>query len=64
MEGLSLSLTKSKGEGILSGIKVSIFIQNLHILFVDDILILKNDSLVEWREISRVLNHFYWASGL
>ena len=64
MEGLNLALKKSKGEGLFSFIKVSRFIQILHLLFVDDILILTNDSVVEWREISRVLNHFCLASSL
>jgi hypothetical protein len=58
MEGLSLALKKSKREGLLTGIKVSRFIRILHLFFVDDILILTNDSLSEWKEINRVLNHF------
>jgi hypothetical protein len=40
MEGLSLSLNKSLREGKLSGIKVSRLVRILHLLFVDDVIIM------------------------
>jgi hypothetical protein len=64
MEGLSLALKRSQADGLLSGIKVSRFIKILHLLFVDDILIMTKDSIEEWKEISRVLILFCSASGL
>jgi hypothetical protein len=45
MEGLSLTLKKSQEDGILTGIKVSRLIKVLHLLFVDDILIMTKASL-------------------
>jgi hypothetical protein len=46
------------------GIKVSRLIKVLHLLFVDDILIMTKASMVEWQEIKRVLGRFCNASGL
>jgi hypothetical protein len=48
MEGLSLALKKGQEEGLLMGIKVSRLIKVLHLLFVDDILIMTKVSLEEW----------------
>jgi hypothetical protein len=64
MEGLSLLLKNNIGEGKLSGIKVSRLINILHLLFVDDVLIMTKDSLHEWIEISKIINLFCKASGL
>jgi hypothetical protein len=61
---LSLALKRSQVDGLLTGIKVSRLIKILHLLFVDDILIMTIDSIAEWKEISRVLNFFCNASGL
>jgi hypothetical protein len=58
MEGLSLALKRSQDEGLLMGIKVSRLIKILHLLFVDDILIMTKDSIAEWQEIKRVLESF------
>jgi hypothetical protein len=64
MEGLSLALKDSQAEGNITGIKVSRFIKVLHLLFVDDILIMTKASLSEWLEIKRILDNFCGASGL
>jgi hypothetical protein len=48
----------------LSGIKVSILIKILHLLFVDDVLIMTKASIEEWKEIERILCVFCGASGL
>jgi hypothetical protein len=40
MEGLTLMFKKSISEGEISGIKVTNFINIVHIMFVDDVLIL------------------------
>jgi hypothetical protein len=64
MEGLSLALKRSQDEGLLTGIKVSRLIKILHLLFVDDILIMTKASIAEWKEIKRVLNVFCSATGL
>jgi hypothetical protein len=64
MEGLSLSFKKSLSEGKLTCIKVSRLIKILHLLFVDDIIIMSKASLAEWQEIHRILGVFCRASGL
>jgi hypothetical protein len=48
MEGLSLALKRGQVEGKLTGIKVSRLIMILHLLFVDDIIIMSKASLDEW----------------
>jgi hypothetical protein len=64
MEGLSLSLNKSLWDGKLSGIKVSCLVRILHLLFVDDVIIMKKTSVDEWKEIHKLLNIFCVAFGL
>jgi hypothetical protein len=64
MEGLSLALKKAKDEGYISGIKVSRMIRILHLLFVDDILIMTRATLSEWEVIQDILQNFCCASGL
>ena len=36
----------------------------LHLLFVDDVIIMSNASILEWQEIHALLNSFYVASDL
>jgi len=47
MEGLRVLLKNNIGEGNLSGIKVSRMIKILHLLFVDDDLIMTKATLQE-----------------
>jgi hypothetical protein len=63
MEGLSLLLKESQREGKLSSINVSRTIKILHILFVDDVIIMTNAIVEEWWEIDKVLKSFCLASG-
>lgn len=46
------------------GIKVSRMIKILHLLFVDDVIIMTNAKLAEWTEIQKILSIFYKATGL
>jgi hypothetical protein len=48
----------------LTGIKVSRTINILHILFVDDVIIMTNATMQEWWEIDKVIKSFCLASGL
>jgi hypothetical protein len=64
MEGLSLALKKKQEEGLLTGIKVTRMLCVLHLLFVDDILIMTSASVNEWSEINRLLILFCNATGL
>jgi hypothetical protein len=64
MEGLSLLLKNSIVEGNLTGIKVSRLIKILHLLFVDDVIIMTRASLHEWMEIDKLINLFCKASRL
>jgi hypothetical protein len=59
-----LLLKKIQSEGKITGIKVSKIIKVLHLLFVDDVLIMTNGSIQEWTEIIDLLKTFCKASGL
>jgi hypothetical protein len=64
MEGLSLLLKKRQAEGAITGLNIASYTIILHLLFVDDILILSKASLSEWRVIDKLLILFCKASGL
>ena len=49
MEALSLLLKSGQYHGKIIGIKVSRMIKILHLLFADDVLIMTNDLLQEWK---------------
>jgi hypothetical protein len=64
MEGLSLLLTKNVSDQQISGIKVSKFINLLHLIFVDDVLLMSKATPSEWNVILKLLQIFCIASGL
>jgi hypothetical protein len=64
LEGLSLLLQKSLAEHCISGIKVSNLIRIIHLMFVDDILLISKADLVEWKAIMDILQIFCSSSGL
>jgi hypothetical protein len=64
MESISLLLKKGQAEGKLTGVKVSRIIKVLHLIFVDDVLIMSKASLEEWQVIKTLLETFCCASGL
>jgi hypothetical protein len=64
MEGLNLSLKKGQADGKLTGVKVSRIIKILHLLFVDDVLIMSKASIEEWKVIDEILTVFCRATGL
>jgi len=64
MEGLSILLKLGQSQGNLIGVKVLRLIKILHLLFIDDVLIMTNDSILEWREIKNILQVFSNAYGL
>jgi hypothetical protein len=64
MEGLSILLTKSFSEHQISGIKVSKIVKIIHLMFVDDVLLMSNADPVEWQFILEVLQGFCSVSGL
>jgi hypothetical protein len=64
MESLSMLLKNGQEEGKIIGIKVSRIIKLLHLLFFDDILIMTNESLHEWKEINEILKTFCNATGM
>jgi len=64
IEGLSLLLKNSIEEGNLTGIQVSRLIKIIHLLFVDDVLIMTRESLHEWKEIDKIIRLLCKASGL
>lgn len=56
MDSLSLLLAKYSSEHHFSGIKVSRFYKLVHLMFVDDILLISSAKLSEWLIILDVLN--------
>jgi hypothetical protein len=64
LEGLSILLKNSQADGHLKGIKVVGLTHILHILFVDDVLILSTANLAEWTIIHSILTTFCVVSGL
>jgi hypothetical protein len=58
MESISLLLKKGQAEGKLTGVKVSRIIKVLHLIFVDDVLIMSKASLEEWQVIKTLLELF------
>jgi ribonuclease HI len=64
LEGLSILLKINQAEGHLTGIKISGQLHILHLLFVDDVLILTSADPDEWSLIHSILNNFCSASGL
>jgi hypothetical protein len=64
MECISLLLKKGQVEGLLSGVKVSRIIKILHLIFVDDVLIMSKAVVEEWQVIKSILESFCCASGL
>jgi hypothetical protein len=64
MEGLSILLSKSFTEHQISGIKVSNLIKIVHLMFVDDVLLMTKADPEEWLVILDVLQLFCSVSGL
>jgi hypothetical protein len=64
MESLSLLLKQIQRQGTINGIKVARITKILHILFVDDILLMTKASIQEWKEIERIVQLFCSVSGL
>jgi hypothetical protein len=64
MEGLSILLSQSVSEQKISGIKVSNLVKIVHLMFVDDVLLLSIADPEEWRIILEVLQKFCSVSGL
>jgi len=61
MEGLRLLLKQAQSERNLSRVKVSRLIKILNLFFVDDVLIMANASVQEWKEIDSILSTFFHA---
>jgi hypothetical protein len=64
MEGLSILLKKEKEVGKLFGVKVARITHILHLLFIDDVLILSRASVAEWKVITGLLKTFLNTLGL
>jgi len=63
LESLSLASKKGQEDGLVMGIKVSRLIQIIHLLFVDDILIMTKASSSEWLKIHKILTSFCNSTG-
>jgi hypothetical protein len=63
MESLSILLKHGQEVGNLTGVKVSRVVKILHLIFVDDVLIMTKASVEEWLLVKDILDHFCSASG-
>lgn len=64
MEGLSRLMASAKREGDLSSLKITDDCFLTHLLFVDDVLILLDDSIQDSRTFSKILLLFSSATGM
>jgi hypothetical protein len=64
MESIILLLKKGQADGNLTSVKVSRIVKILHLILVDDVLIMSKASLDEWKVIKSLLDKFCCASGL
>jgi hypothetical protein len=64
MEGLSLLLKEGQQKGLLTGIKVSRNLRILHIIFVDDVVIMTNATINEWWERDKIIKLFLFSIQL
>jgi hypothetical protein len=64
MEGLSLSLSRGNDDHRISGIKVSKLLKIIHLMFVDDVLVMSKADPVEWRLILDILQAYCYVLGL
>jgi hypothetical protein len=64
MEGLSLMLSRGSDDHNLSGIQVTKFLKIIHLMFVDDVLVMSKADLKDWKVIFDILQAFCLVSGL
>jgi hypothetical protein len=64
MESLSILLKKGQEFGNLIGVKVSRVVKILHLIFVDDVLIMTKASVGEWQLVKNILEKKFSALGL
>eukprot|EP00253_Pinus_taeda_P006377 PITA_06377 len=64
MEGLSRLIASTKRDGSLSALKISDDCYLIHLLFVDDVLILQDGSIRDSLTFSRILHLFSTATGM
>lgn len=64
MEGLSLMLSKSSVDHNISGIKVTKLLKIVHLMFVDDVLVMSKADPLEWKVIVDILQAYCQVSGL
>jgi hypothetical protein len=64
MEGLSIMLSNNSTDHSISGIKITKLLSVVHLMFVDDVLILSKADPREWKLIVDLLTLYCSASGL
>jgi hypothetical protein len=55
MEGLNLMLSKSSADHSISGIKITKLLKIVHLMFVDNVLVMSKADPLEWRVILDIL---------
>jgi len=63
-KGLSMFIHEAKEEGSIKGVSVVDHVKITHLQFVDDILLLSEGSMREWRTFSSILNIFCLSIGM
>ena len=64
IEGLSLLIKDAKVKGKIWGIKISDSLYLTHLLFVDDVILFGNCTVMEWMAFDVLLETFCYASGM
>jgi len=64
LKSLSLALKEGQEDGLVSGIKVSRLMRIIHLLFIDDIMVMSKATISEWAEIHKILNIFCISTRL
>jgi hypothetical protein len=64
MEGISLMLASGIANQSISGIKVTQHLKIIHLMFVDDVLVMSKADPMEWRLILDILRAYCSVSGL
>lgn len=57
-------LSKSSADHSISGIKVTKLLKIVHLMFVDDVLVMSNADPLEWKVIVDILQAYCQVSGL
>jgi hypothetical protein len=64
MESLNILLKQGQEVGTPTRVKVSIVVKILHLIFVDDVLIMTKETTAKWKLVKNIMDQLYSALGL